>query len=82
MNYKKSYKRGDKMAKRLVMTFKTAEGTSSTLSVDEPKDGLTDVEVRAVMDTIVVKNIFNTNSGSLVDVKTAEIITTTEQVLF
>lgn len=69
------------MAKRLVMTFKTAEGKTSTFTVDEPKDGLTDVEVRAVMDTIITKNIFNSNSGNLVDVKSAEIITTTEEIL-
>lgn len=69
------------MAKKLTMTFKTAEGTASTLTVDDPKDGLTNAEVRAVMDTIIAQNIFNTNSGDLVDVKSAEIITTTEQVI-
>lgn len=69
------------MAKRLVMAFKTFEGTTSTLTVDEPKDGLTEAEVRAVMDTIVAQNIFNTNSGDLIEVKSAEIITTTEEIL-
>jgi hypothetical protein len=69
------------MAKRLLMTFKTAEGATSSLTVDEPKDDLTETEVRAVMDTIIAKNIFNTNSGDLVDIKSAEIITTTEQIL-
>ena len=69
------------MAKRLVMAFKTFEGTTSTLTVDEPKDGLTEAEVRAVMDTIVAQNIFNTNSGDLIEVKSAEIITTIEEIL-
>lgn len=69
------------MAKRLVMTFKTIEGTSSTLTVDEPKDGLSETEVRAVMDSIIEKNIFNTNGGDLVEIKSASIITTTEEVL-
>ena len=69
------------MAKRLVLAFKTVEGTTSTLTVDEPKDGLTSAEVRAVMDTIVTQNIFNTNSGDMVEVKSAEIITTTEEIL-
>lgn len=69
------------MAKKLLMIFKTAKGTTSTLTVDEPRDGLTEAEVRAVMDTIVAKNIFNTNSGDLVEVKSAEIITTTEEIL-
>lgn len=69
------------MAKKLMMIFKTAEGKTSTLTVDEPKEGLTDTEVRAVMDTIVAKNIFNTSSGDLVEVKSAELITTTEEIL-
>jgi len=67
------------MARKLVMTFKTAKGTTSTMTVDEPKDGLTEAEIRAVMDTIIAKNVFNTNSGDLVEVKSAEIITTTTE---
>ncbi len=69
------------MAKRLLMAFKTVEGTTSKLTVDEPKDGLTGPEVRAVMDTAIAKNIFNTNSGDLFEVKSAEVITTTEEIL-
>jgi hypothetical protein len=65
------------MAKKLVMVFKTAKGTTSTLTVDEPKEGLTESEIKAVMDTIVSKNIFSTNSGDLIEVKSAEITTTT-----
>ncbi len=74
-------KRGDNMSKKLLMIFETAKGTTSTLIVDEPKDGLTEAEVKAVMDTIVAKNIFNTKSGDLVEAKSAEIITTTEEIL-
>lgn len=69
------------MAKRLVMSFKTAEGSTTSLTVDQPKDTVTDVEVRAVMENIITKNIFNTNSGDLTEVKSAQVITTTEQVL-
>ncbi len=69
------------MAKRLLMAFKTFDGSTTSLTVDEPKDGLTEAEVRAVMDNIIVKNIFNTNKGDLIEVKSAEIITTTEEIL-
>ncbi len=69
------------MSKKLLMIFETAKGTTSTLTVDEPKDGLTEAEVKAVMDKIVAKNIFNTKSGDLVEAKSAEIITTTEEIL-
>lgn len=70
------------MAKKLVLVFKTAKGTASTMTIDKPKDDLTETEVRAVMDAIVAKNVFSTNSGDLVEVKSAEIITTTaEEIL-
>ena len=69
------------MSKKLTMSFKTAEGKTSTLTVDEPKDGLTEAEVRAVMNTIITKNVFNTNDGDLTAIKSAQIITTTEQIL-
>ncbi len=69
------------MAKKLVMSFKTAKGTTSTLTVDEPREGLMEAEVKEVMDAIVAKNIFSTKSGDLTEVKSAEIITTTEENL-
>ncbi|WMJ76796.1 MULTISPECIES: DUF2922 domain-containing protein [unclassified Sedimentibacter] len=69
------------MSKKLLMKFKTAGGSTLSLTVDEPKSELTDIDVRTVMDNIIDKNLFNTNSGDLVEVKSAEIITTTEQIL-
>jgi hypothetical protein len=69
------------MAKKLVMIFKNAEGKSSTLTVEEPKAGLSDAEVRTVMDAIIAQNVFNTKGGDLVTVKSAEIISTTEEIL-
>lgn len=69
------------MAKRLVMTFLTAQGTNTSLSLDEPKDGLTEAEVRTVMQSIITQNVFNTTKGDLAEIKSAEIITTTEEIL-
>ncbi len=69
------------MAKRLVMTFATAQGTNTSLSLDEPKDGLTEAEVRTVMQSIITQNVFNTTKGDLAEIKSAEIITTTEEIL-
>ncbi|MEL7648038.1 MAG: DUF2922 domain-containing protein [Sedimentibacter sp.] len=69
------------MAKRLVMTFVTAQGTNSSMTVDEPKDELTEAEVRTVMESIITQNVFNTAKGDLTEIKSAEIITTTEQIL-
>lgn len=73
--------RGDIMARKLVMAYKTFEGTTSTMTIDEPRADLNEADVREVMDMIITQNIFSTNSGDLIAVKSAEIITTTEEIL-
>ncbi|WP_297430186.1 DUF2922 domain-containing protein [Clostridium sp.] len=50
----------------LAMTFLTAAGLKTTLSVSGVKSTLTKDEVNALMETIISKNIFKTNSGDLV----------------
>nr|WP_312292735.1 DUF2922 domain-containing protein [Clostridium chromiireducens] len=50
----------------LAMTFLTAAGEKSTLSVSGVKSTLTKNEVNALMDVVIAKNIFKTNSGDLV----------------
>jgi hypothetical protein len=50
----------------LAMTFLTAAGLKTTLSVSGVKATLTKDEVNALMDTIISKNIFKTNSGDLI----------------
>lgn len=69
------------MAKKLVMSFLTAQGGTSSMTIDAPRDDLTAAEVSAVMESIITKNIFNTAKGDLAEIKSAEIITTTEEVL-
>ena len=69
------------MAKRLIMSFVTSLGGTSTMSLDEPKVGLTEAEVRTLMDLVITNNMFNTNSGNLTGVKAAEIVTTTTDTL-
>ena len=50
----------------LSMTFLTASGLKSTLSISGVKPTLTEDEANALMDIIIAKNIFKTNSGDLV----------------
>ncbi|WP_270567750.1 DUF2922 domain-containing protein [Clostridium beijerinckii] len=50
----------------LSMTFLTAAGEKSTLSVSGVKPTLKKDEVNALMDTVIAKNVFKTNSGDLV----------------
>jgi hypothetical protein len=69
------------MSKKLSMTFATALGSTSSLSLDEPRTDITEEEVRTVMQSIITENIFNTSSGDLTEIKSAEIITTTTETL-
>ena len=50
----------------LAMTFLTAAGLKTTLSVSGVKSTLTKDEVNTLMDVVIAKNIFKTNSGDLV----------------
>ncbi|HHZ01408.1 MAG TPA: DUF2922 domain-containing protein [Tissierellia bacterium] len=69
------------MTRKLVMSFLTAEGTTSSMTIDQPKEDLSEQEVRGVMEAIIAANIFNTSRGDLTEIKSAAIITTTEEVL-
>ncbi|OOM14200.1 DUF2922 domain-containing protein [Clostridium saccharobutylicum] len=50
----------------LAMTFLTEAGLKTTLSVSGIKTALTKDEVNTLIDTVISKNIFLTNSGDLV----------------
>ena len=62
------------MAKTLELVFKNQSNRKSVISLDEPRDNLTADEVRAVMQDILVKNIFNTSGGDLIQIEGARII--------
>ncbi|MCG7345182.1 DUF2922 domain-containing protein [Sporosarcina sp. ACRSL] len=70
------------MAKTLQLSFTTAEGKQTSLTVDEPKDGLTPVEVEAAMQQIISSGVFEVDGSPLETVKGARIIerTVTELV--
>ncbi len=61
------------MTKTLEMVFKNTTGKETVLRLADPKDGLTLAEVSAVMQKVVEKNIFQTDSGDLTQVVTARI---------
>ena len=44
--------------KRLVMTFKTTDDKKVSLSVDNPREDITESEIKDAMDLVVSKNIF------------------------
>jgi hypothetical protein len=63
------------------MSFVTAQGSTSTLTLDEPRADLTAADVTTAMQAIIAQNYFNTSTGDLTEIKAAEITTTTKQTL-
>lgn len=61
---------------RLEMEFRNIVGKKFSLSLDEPREGLTSEEVREVMDSIVDKNIFFTEEGDIAEAVGARIVVT------
>lgn len=57
----------------LAMTFLTSAGEKTTLSISGVKPAITKDEVTALMETIIAKNIFKTNSGDLVKKSAAQL---------
>ncbi len=66
----------------LQMSFVNQAGTRVTISLDNPKDTLTQAEVVAAMDQIIAKNIFISTGGDLVAKHSAHIIDRTVNVLY
>lgn len=64
------------ITKRLVMSFKNSLGRVVSISVDDPKESLTEAEIKAVMDMIVEKNIFAPNDADIVETVEAKIVIT------
>ena len=65
--------------KKLVMNFKTTGDKKISISVDNPKEDITESEIRSVMTLILSSNIFLPNGDELsllVDAKIVETDTT------
>lgn len=62
--------------------FVTQAGTRATISLDNPKNTLTEAEVTAAMDQIIAKNIFNTTGGDLVAKDSAQIVDRITNIIY
>ena len=62
--------------KRLVMNFKTTGDKKVSISVDDPRDDLTEFEVKAAMTLILSSNIFLPNGDELAALVDARIVET------
>ncbi len=62
------------MAQVLELQFVTVDGKTSTLTIDAPKPAITATDIQKVMQTIVTKNVFSGQAGSLAAIKGARIV--------
>ena len=62
------------MAKVLELKFDTTNGKSLTLSIDQPKQGVTSSEIENAMSTIISANIFHVSGSSLESINQARIV--------
>ena len=71
--------------KKLVMTFKTTEDKKVSISVDNPREDLSEEEIKTAMELIKDKNIFapgGSDLASLVSAKVVETDTTNYDLVF
>lgn len=57
----------------LLMTFLTETGEKSNISISDVKEGITNEEVKALMDNIIENNIFENKKGTLVSRYSAQV---------
>ena len=65
--------------KRLIMTFLTELGRKISISLDDPREDISEEEVVAAMNLIVDKNIFTPYGAELVSSVEAKIVLTDTQ---
>ncbi|UWG98209.1 DUF2922 domain-containing protein [Dehalobacter sp. DCM] len=66
----------------LRLTFTTAGGKTLAVTVPNPKTGLLQAEVMAVMNTIITSDIFLTSSGALTGIRDIKVVDTTTDDLY
>ena len=64
------------MAKTLQMSFVTASGSKVSMNVPNPKDSITEEEVKTFMNLVKDKNIVETKGGDIIAIDSAKIVET------
>ena len=62
--------------KKLMMTFKTDEDKNVSISLDDPRQNLTEQEIQNAMNIILNNDIFAPNGETLVSLVGAKIVET------
>ena len=60
--------------KKLIMSFLTSDDRKVSLSVDNPREDITETEIKSAMDLVVEKNIFAPNGGNIVATVEAKVV--------
>ncbi|HVJ50333.1 DUF2922 domain-containing protein [Desulfitobacterium sp.] len=68
--------------KVLRMVFANAQGGAVSLTLSDPKAGITAAEIETVMDLIIAKNIFTGTGGAWVSKRDIKIVDTTTNDLY
>ena len=65
-----------KTTKRLLMRFKTSADKVCSIAVDNPREDITEFEIKAAMTLILSRNVFLPNGDELALLVDAKIVTT------
>lgn len=69
------------MQETLRMIFKNAAGKNVAINLPDPDPELTAMEVEAVMDSVVTRNVFDTTGGDIASKVRAEVVSRDVDVL-
>ena len=61
---------------RLIMTFKTTDDKSVSLSIDDPREDITETEIKTAMELVVSKNIFAPGGADILKAVGAKVVVT------
>ena len=64
------------------LTFGAQDGASMSITLDNPRIGLTKAEIEGAMDAVISANIFAAAGGDLLAKKDAKIIDTTTNDMY
>ena len=62
--------------KKLIMSFLTSDDIKVSLSVDNPREDITETQIKSAMDLVVEKNIFAPNGADIVSTVEAKVVVT------
>jgi len=67
--------------KTLRLVFRNQEGRNVTITLNDPKEDITQGEIHAAMDLIIASNALTSNGGDLVEKRDIKLISNTSEDL-